>query len=281
MPASAVDSPPAMRRLHLVELHELDWFPKVWRDLLTDVMSYFAEGFRPYRGVSEKLWDAMQACGATSILDLCSGAGQSALTAAGEIAAHHQVEVPVALTDKFPNLAAFRRAAERSQGKVTVVQDAIDATNVPGELEGFWTMFTSFHHFREPEARRILASAVARRRGIGVFEYTERNLMVWGPAILAMPLVVWIATPFIRPFTWRRVLWTNLVPVVPFLAAWDGMVSCLRTYSPAELLTLTPDHEPSSYTWESGRLRSFGACRVTYLLGWPISTEAETEEGKG
>jgi SAM-dependent methyltransferase len=261
-----------MRRVHLVELHELPWFPEVWRDLLTDVMSYFAEGFRPYRAVGERLWGAMQECGATSIVDLCSGAGKAALTAAEEIGAHHHVEVPVALTDKYPNLPAFRQAVQQAPGRVTVVDRPVDATDVPGDLGGFWTMFTSFHHFREPEARRILANAVRRRRGIGVFEYTERNLLVWGPAILAMPLFVWLATPFIRPFSWRRVLWTNLLPVVPFLAAWDGLVSCLRTYSPEELLALTPEPTPAGYRWEAGRLPSLGGCRITYLLGWPTST---------
>jgi hypothetical protein len=261
-----------MRRLHLVEFHELSRFPATWRNLLTDVMSYFAEGFRPYHPVSGKLWAAMQACGARSIVDLCSGAGRSALTVAREIAARHGVEVSVVLTDKYPNLEAFQRAARERHGTVTIIDTPVEATDVPGDLDGFWTMFTSFHHFREPEARRILANAVRQRRGIGVFEYTERNFLIWGPTILAMPLFVWIATPFIRPFSWRRVLWTNLMPIVPLLAAWDGLVSCLRTYSPAELLALTPKHAPERYTWEAGSLRSFGACRITYLLGWPAPT---------
>jgi hypothetical protein len=266
-----------MRRVHLVELHELRWFPRVWRDLLTDVMSYFAEGFRPYRAVGDKLWAAMRACGAGSILDLCSGAGKSALTVAAEVAARHGVEVSVTLTDKYPNVAAFQRAARERQGNVTVVERPVEATDVPGDLDGFWTMFTSFHHFKEPEARRILANAVHQRRGIGVFEYTERNFLVWGPTILAMPLFIWLATPFIRPVTWQRVLWTNLLPVIPLLAAWDGLVSCLRTYSPTELLALTPEPTLAGYRWEAERLPSFGASRITYLLGWPVSNEGERD----
>jgi len=264
-----------MRRVHLVELHELRGFPAVWRDLLTDVMSYFAEGFRPYRPVADRLWAAMQACGAASILDLGSGAGKSAITVAGDVTARHRVAVGVTLTDKYPNVEAFQRAARASSGTVTVVENPVEATDVPSDLEGFWTMFSSFHHFKKPEARRILANAVRQRRGIGVFEYTERNFLVWGPTILAMPLFIWFATPFIRPLSWRRVLWTNLLPVVPFLAAWDGLVSCLRTYSPAELLALTPEPSPGAYTWEAGRLRSFGGCRITYLLGWPLFEAGE------
>ncbi len=261
-----------MRRVHLVELHELRWFPEVWRNLLTDVMSYFAEGFKPYHPVADRLWTAMQACGASSIVDLCSGAGKSALTVAQELATRHRLEVSVVLTDKFPNEPAFKRATRESPGTVTTVNTPVEATDVPPELDGFRTMFTSFHHFREETARAILAHAAERRRGIGVFEYTERTFLIRGPTLLAMPVFIWLATPFIRPFTWQRVLWTNLVPVVPLLAFWDGLVSCLRTYSPVELLALTPDPGPEGYRWEAGRLRSFGGCRVTYLLGWPAPT---------
>jgi hypothetical protein len=263
-----------MKRVQLVELHELTWFPPVLRDLLTDVMSYFAEGFRPYNPVAEKLWTAMQASGARSILDLCSGAGKSALTVVKEFATLHGVQVDVVLTDKFPNLAAFRRAVHGSPERVTAIEAPVDAGRVPDRLDGFRTLFTSFHHFEEDAARGILADAVCQRRGIGVFEYTERNFLIWGPAIVAMPLFVWLATPFIRPFSWRRVLWTNLVPAVPLLAAWDALVSCLRTYSPAELLALTPAPAPAGYAWEAGRIRSLGGCRITYLLGWPTSSRA-------
>ncbi len=261
-----------MRRRHLVELHELSWFPEVWRDLLTDVMSWFAEVLRPYHPVADRLWGAMQACGARSIVDLCSGAGKAAFTVANELSALHNVEVRVVLTDKFPNLPALRGLANEWPGRVVSVETPVEATDVPDELHGFRTLFTSFHHFREGTARRILAHAAERREGIGIFEYTERNLLVWGSALLVTPLFVWLITPFIRPLSWRRVLWTYLLPVVPLLAVWDGLVSCLRTYSPTEMLALTPHPEVEGYRWEAGRLRSFGGCRITYLLGWPSAT---------
>jgi hypothetical protein len=183
-------------------------------------------------------------------VDLCSGAGKSAITVAGELASRHRVAVGVTLTDKYPNVAAFRRAALESPGTVTAVEGPVEATDVPSDLGGFWTMFTSFHHFKNPEARRILANAVRQCRGIGVFEYTERNLLVWGPTILAMPLFIWLATPFIRPLSWRRVLWTNLLPVIPFLAAWDGLVSCLRTIR--RMNCRADPGLPGGYRWADG-----------------------------
>jgi len=149
---------------------------------------------------------------------------------------------------------------------VTSIEDPVDAADVPGDLTGFRTLFTSFHHFDSGQARRVLADAQRSGEGIAVFEFTERNLLLWTIPILLIPLVVFVCTPFIRPFSWDRLLWTYLLPVVPLVAMWDGLVSNLRSYSPAELEALTGD---DSYEWRAGRVRSLGLSRVTYLVGWP------------
>src|SRR2546422_6427005 len=48
--------------------------------------------------------------------------------------------------------------------------EPVDATQVPGDLHGFRTIFTAFHHFRPAQARAVVADAVAKGEGIGVFE---------------------------------------------------------------------------------------------------------------
>ena len=258
-----------MPRLHLFELHDARWFPAVWRDLLTDFLSFFEATFRPYRVVAAQLWPALQRCHAAAIVDLGSGAGQSVLGARNDIERDYGADVAVILTDKYPNVDAFRAATRCASGRITWVEESVDATDVPESLRGFRTLFSSFHHFDERAATRVLADAVAKRQGIGVFEFTERNPWIWGLPMVALPLFVWLVTPFMRPFRWRRLLWTYLVPVVPVVAVLDGIVSVLRSYSPAELAALTAHLGSPEYVWETGRVRSFGALRITFLLGWP------------
>ena len=53
--------------------------------------------------------------------------------------------------------------------------------------------------------------------------------------LLLTPIYLWIATPFIRPFRWRRLFWTYVVPLVPLTCWWDGLVSQFRAYTPSEL----------------------------------------------
>jgi hypothetical protein len=138
-------------------------------------------------------------------------------------------------------------------------------------LQGFRTLFTCFHHFRPDTAREILADAVRQRHGIGVFEATERRLS----AILGMlltPLVVLLVTPAIRPFRWSRLFWTYLVPLVPLIVLFDGIVSCLRTYTPEELRSMVRDLGETEYEWEIGREPvPHSPSGVTYLIGWPHS----------
>ena len=80
--------------------------------------------------------------------------------------------------------------------------------SVPARLAGLRTMFNSFHHFRPADATAILRSAVAAGQPIGVFEVSNRSLRTVLTLILT-PLFVFIATLFIRPFRWDRLLWTS------------------------------------------------------------------------
>lgn len=257
-----------MKRRQLLELHEKPWFPRLWRDLLTDFMSFFAHRWRPYAAIAHKLHATMERCGEETILDLCSGAAAPILTVQDELA-RRGVKVTVTVTDLYPNELVFNGLKRAHQGTVRCVHQPIDAMQVPADLPGFCTFFSAFHHFPPEEATAILRRLVAQRRGIGVFEYTERSLWRWAPVIASLPLLVWIATPFIRPRTVARLAWTYLVPVVPLVAAWDALVSVLRSYHPEELLAMARSVNTSEYRWEAGRITAFAGCRVTYLLGVP------------
>jgi hypothetical protein len=269
----------SMARVHLFELHDQGWFPVAWRDLLTDYLAFYAEVFRPYRPTGPVLAAAMRRCGATSVVDLCSGGGAALLTLLPALEEQLNTKVDVTLTDKYPNPAAWQRRAAANSGSVSFSEQSVDAASVPDGLAGFRTLFTSLHHFRPEEARGVLADAAASGSGIAAFEYTERNWLVWGPTILLIPLFLWLVTPFMRPLTWRRLLWTYLLPVVPLVAAWDGFVSCLRTYSVAELEALVESLPPNDLEWEVGRLPSFGASRVTYLIATPPRRSGEGPTG--
>jgi len=87
--------------------------------------------------------------------------------------------------------------------------------------------------------------------------------------MLFAPLFVLLAAPFIRPFRWSRLAWTYLL-VLPVVALIDGVVSCLRTYTPSELRAMTAQLHAPGYAWEVGEERArLLPVPVTYLIGVP------------
>ena len=259
-----------MRR-HLVELEDLQWWPRVFRDAATDYLVAAIHHARLYDGLAPRLAAAVKRCRAGQVIDLCSGGGGPwpdllpALRAAG-------ADVPVCLTDKYPNTAALGRLAATTPG-VRFESEPVSATDVPARLAGFRTVFTAFHHFRPADARAILAAAVRDRQGIAIAEASSRT---W--AALAMqaliPLAVLTLTPAIRPFRWSRLFWTYLVPVLPAAILFDGVVSTLRVYTPEEMLAMGREVSGEEYEWEAGFERPAGSpIPIPYLIGVPRSPQ--------
>ncbi len=242
-------------RLHLVELHDLPACPPTLRDALTDFLAFALNVAGAYDPAGPLLRRAVARTGAGRIVDLCSGAGGPWSRLASEVG------VPVLLTDLYPH------RGPRVGGPLPLHPDPVDARAVPKALDGFRTLFTSFHHFRPAEARAILADAVAQRQGIAVFEAARRA--PWEVAVVAFTwLGALAAAPFVRPWSWSRFFWNYLPPVLPLVGTFDGVVSCLRAYSPAELRELVRGLD--SYDWDIGEMRGgWSPLRGTYLIGVP------------
>jgi uncharacterized membrane protein YqaE (UPF0057 family) len=114
----------------------------------------------------------------------------------------------------------------------------------------------------------VLHAAAAARQPIAIFEVSDRT---WKSviSILLTPLAVWLSTPFMRPFLWRRLFWTYLLPLVPLTCLWDGVVSQLRAYTVDELAGLCAGSAPMR--WEHGHIPiARGQGRLTYLTGTPL-----------
>lgn len=257
-----------MRRFHLVEIEDQPWCPRPVRDAMTAYLEFAIRLGNVYAPVVPRLREALRRTGARRIVDLCSGGGGPWPRLVQDLD-RDGPRTEVLLTDLYPNLDALRLARETTGGRLDFRKAPVDATRIPAELGGFRTLFTSFHHFPPQEARAILRDAVRSRQGIAVFEATRRSLASV-LATLPAPLAVLILTPFIRPFRPSRLLWTYLLPAVPLLALWDGVVSCLRTYTVAELKEMAAELVDEGYAWDIGEVKGKkGSATVTYLIGWP------------
>src|SRR4029079_821318 len=259
-----------MRRPHLLELEDQPWFPAAIRDLATDYLQFIQSTFRLDRAMAPLVRRALDDTGIRRIVDLCSGGSGPLGLLVTELAAGG-MEVRATLTDLYPNAPAFAEIAASSNGRIDYEREPVDARDVPPRLAGLRTIFNGFHHLRPADARRVLHAAAAARQPIIVLELSERSAR--SVAVLLTPLAVWIATPFMRPFKWRRLFWTYVLPLVPLTCLWDGVVSQLRAYTPAELRELSAG--APAMRWEIGQLPiAKGHGRLTYVMGVPERTRA-------
>lgn len=255
-----------MKRIHLFEFEDQQWFPAFLRNYVTDFLQFLSNKANMFKNIVPVIEKGLEKSGGNQIIDLASGGG-GGLIGVNEMLLQNNPEVKILLTDFYPNRDAFEYTKKQTPN-LDYLATPVDAMHVPENLKGLRTQFLSFHHFGPENARQILQNAIDAQSAIAIFEGQERSI----PSVVAMlfsPVSVLLATPFIRPFKWGQILFTYLVPVVPLVVLWDGIVSSLRTYSVEEMNGLVSELEhKDAFEWEIGSIKS-GPARILYLLGYP------------
>lgn len=253
-----------MGRIHLFEFEDKKWFPSFLRDYMTDFLLQFVNKTGLLKPLIPIISDALTKSNNSSIIDLGSGAG-GALVGLNQDLKRRIPELKIVLTDYFPNINAIKNLKQNASN-IVYEESSVDARNVPCNLKGLRTQFLSLHHFKPADARLILQNAIDSESSIAVFEASERSFQ----SILAMllsPISVLVVTPFIYPFKAGRIVFTYLIPIVPLFVCWDGVVSCLRTYSIKEMGNLVKQLKGrENYSWEIDKVKSRGL-NVLYLIG--------------
>ncbi len=257
---------PPFCRIHLFEFEDLN-IPQVFRNLLTDILGHFVKSGL-YDGIVPVIYKVLQEQQCDTIVDLCTGSGEPAILLKEKILQDYQLETQLILTDKFPNISKATNIINKRE-RATYLSESIDATVLPKNLKGLRTLFASLHHFKADQVKGIFQDAVNNDQPIAVFEFTERT---WIRAFLMVPAILHmlIITPFIKPFSLTRIFWTYVIPVMPIIYFWDGLVSNLRTYTIDELHSIINTLDDNHFTWKINTVpTSTRQINVTYVIGRP------------
>jgi hypothetical protein len=253
-----------MARIHLFEFEDQSWLPNFIRNYMTDFLQFLSNKTPMYKGIVPIIEKGLRETNTNQIIDLGSGGGGGLIWLNNEL----RKDIPdlkILLTDYFPNIPAFEHT-QKEADNFDFIRTPIDARNVPENLNGLRTQFLSLHHFKPKDAQQILQNAVDSNSSIAIFEGQERSFQ----SIMAMifsPFTVLLTAPFIKPFKIGRIIFTYLIPIVPILILWDGVVSSLRTYSVEEMNVLISNlNNKENFNWEVGRVKS-GPTKILYLLG--------------
>jgi hypothetical protein len=255
-----------MGRIHAFEWEDQSWFPEFLRNYMTDFLQFLTNKTNMFVPIIPEINALLEKTGTSSILDLGSGGGGGLLSLNQELI-KKKPKVKIVLTDLYPNFKAFQFTKSQA-ANFEYIPESVDARNVPKNLKGLRTMFLAFHHFKPDDAIHILQHAVKSRQPILIVEGQERSI----PSFLAMffsPLTVLLTTPFIKPFSLKRIIFTYPIPMVPLFTWWDGMVSALRTYSLEEMKDLIQKVEHcETFEWKVDKIKS-GPVHLLYLSGFP------------
>ncbi|MEM6380117.1 MAG: class I SAM-dependent methyltransferase [Bacteroidota bacterium] len=233
---------------------------------MTDFLQFVSNKAKVYQPIAELLTEKLKVSKQNILLDLASGGG------GGLIWLNHYIkqELPllqITLTDYYPNIDAFKRTKKMADN-FQFVDESVDARDVPQNLKVFRTQFLSFHHFKPKDAKQILQNAVDQESPIAIFEAQERSASSYF-GMLISPIVLLLVTPFIKPLKFDRFFFTYFIPILPFCVLWDGLISCLRTYSVKEMKELVNTVKQSSeFNWDIGKKVEKSA-KVLYLIGLP------------
>lgn len=255
-----------MKRIQFFEIEDQPWFPGLLRNYVTDYLQHVTNLLELYHPALDVLKQYIIR-GEGKVIDLASGGGGPWL---GLIPKLHKdaFEPEILLTDYFPNKRAAKMLTDEFPGTVEYLNTPVDARRVPSELTGLRTQFLSLHHFEPADVQKIFSNAVSTNSPILIMEAQERNFTNL-VKIAFSPIPALFVIPFIRPFSWGRLLFTYLIPIIPFVIGFDGIVSVLRTYKTAELHEIAKKADPQNqFHWEGKTVRERGKV-VSWFGGFP------------
>lgn len=250
-------------RFRGAELLDQPWFPEWIRRPVVEYLTEIWTLGRFSSKVTPLLQDLLSRSGRNVIIDLCSGGGGPLRDILPGLATSGK-PLRVICTDLFPEPLGAQLVALG----VEACTESVDARNVPQTLSGVRTLFNAFHHFGPEDAHAILADAREKREPIFIAEIAQSN--IWGYlgvsvfAFLGAPLL----SPFIRPYSARRVVLSTLIPLIPLALIYDGIVSCLRAYTQREIMTLLSGLSDEAYRF-SVHHPDGGPGEMTVIVGCP------------
>ena len=258
-----------MKRRKGFEWEDQAWFPSFLRQYMMDFLRFVLNAGNLYQPVTPLLLHVLQQTGSTNVIDLCSGGGGAVQSIQNNIRQANDATVPFILTDLYPNHKTYERVQKEGRNEVSYYAKPVDATAVPAALRGLRTIFSGFHHFDESMALSVLQNAVEAKQGIAIFDGGNRSIGFILLILFFHPFAFLLFTPFIKPFSLKRLLFTYLIPIVPLCTIWDGIASVLRLYTAEEMTALTKRLPLNNYQWQAGyKTNSFGI-RIAYLTGYP------------
>ena len=163
-----------------------------------------------------------------SMFDLCSGSGEPAVEIFNRVSQFESLQ----LSDKFPSTNTNFNAP------IVYIKESVDALKTSFDSSHTYTMFNAFHHFKAFEQQELISKIRVQNAQAYIVEILTPGIFVYIKIFFTCTLGTLLFTPFIKPFSWRRLLFTYPIPINLFSITFDGLVSVCKSKSLKQYQTL-------------------------------------------
>jgi hypothetical protein len=228
--------------IFLFELEDKKWFPNYLRQMQLNYIGWLVNAFKIYAPVVEILANRLKSP-MNTICDLASGSGGPIHFLAETKKLSHCNFI---LTDKFPNHSSSNTP------NLVYHQQPLDILEDQALKAEFYTIFNAFHHFSDDEKRQIVNKY--KKPGLMIVEILEPNVFHFIKILFTTTIGQLLLAPFIKPFKWRQLFFTYLVPINIITITWDGLVSVLRSTKLEKEVQRIAQYLDSDFEIESHKL---------------------------
>lgn len=201
------------------ELEDHSWFPPLFRNFQTEFIGFVVAQFHVYDGFVRHLKTLPLPL--QPMTDLCSGSGEPAISIFRKSSCFSQLF----LSDKYPNALPFQ------DGKTVPAILQSDVLEMEFQSGTCYTMFNAFHHFTDEDKLKIVQKMHASGSSAFLVEVLEPTPFCLLKVFLTGTLGSVLLTPFILPFSLKRLFFTYLFPVNILAITFDGIVSVFKSRS--------------------------------------------------
>lgn len=219
-------------RIQSFEFGDIKEVPQFYHNYLRALMSLLYEYLHIHRLWLPMIRKFSQQNKGETLLDPCAGSGHVNLLIAKELEKEEDFKFYLSdfMTDRAPKFA--KQINEANHPNIHYIEHSVDLLQMKDEVEFPKVFINSFHHFSPDQVAKIFRDHARVKKDILILEYCRKTplnffSMVTGPFIgmLLFPLIV----------EKKDILWSFIfvfiIPLIPLMLLWDGVISSLRTYS--------------------------------------------------
>ena len=201
-------------------------------------------------------------------VDLYSKGGKAVETVYNTVVGLGNQHFHVILTNEQPNVNQFHELAHRAPG-IKYIKHPVNPFSC--NFEGLRMMLSGLRYMSPADTSAWMATCVSYRNPIALFELSRNS--VWTALFMSLlfPLFAVLGIPFMK-LCFRRILFTFFIPLIPILAWYEGLTSCLLAYKKSQLIEIVKQADPEhQFKWRIGeiRLSFYLPIYMTTLIGVP------------